>query len=152
MKNLPIASAAAALIISLALPAPVIAGASDAIASRIAAYRELGVTFKNVNDELRGSNPSSYVLQYSARQIRGMADRQYELFPKGTGPGTGKSKALAAIWSNPAGFKKAQDDFSAKAKAFATASAGGNVGQIRLAAKELARACSTCHRQFRRED
>jgi cytochrome c556 len=152
VKSLSIASTAAVLFISLALPAPVIAGASDAIASRIAAYRELGVAFKNLNDELRGPKPSSYVLQYSARKIRGMADRQYELFPKGTGAEAGKSKALAAIWSDPAGFRKAQDNFTAKAKLFATASAGGNVGQIRLAAKELGRACSACHRQFRRED
>lgn len=152
MNHLHRGSIAALTFISIGLAAPVNAGSADIIASRIAAYRGVGVTFKNVNDELRTGTPNSYVLQYSARKIGQFANQQYELFPKGTGPEAGKTRALPSIWRNPAAFKKAQDDFSQKALAFVAATKSGNLDRIRGAARELGRTCSACHRDFREDD
>lgn len=131
--------------------APVLAqGAANVVRARLDSYRELGASFKNVNDELRGKNPQPMVLQLSARQIRNVATQQYNWFPAGSGPQAGlKTKALPAIWSNPAGFKAAQDAYARQATAFNAAVASKDVAKMRVAAKSLGATCASCHKQFR---
>lgn len=131
--------------------APVLAaGASDVVRSRVEAYRELGASFKNVNDELRSAKPQAMILQLSARQIRNVANQQYNWFPAGSGPQPGvKTKALPAIWKNAAGFKGAQDAFAKQANAFYQAASTGDAAKVRVAAKSLGATCQSCHKQFR---
>ncbi|MET0251451.1 MAG: cytochrome c [Novosphingobium sp.] len=128
------------------------AGAADVIRTRHDSYRELGAAFKNVNDELRTPKPQAMILQLSARQIRNVAQQQYGWFPAGSGPQSGvKTKALPAIWSNPGGFKAAQDAYAKQANAFYQTAASGDVAKVRIAAKALGATCAGCHKQFRGE-
>lgn len=142
--------AVVALVAALAT-SPVLA--QDALKSRLASFREIGAAFKNVNDQLRSDTPQVFVIQVSAREIRNLARSQYTWFPAGSGPAPGvKTRAKAEIWSQGAQFKAAQDAFAAQADNFARVAQGGNVEQMRAAARTLGQSCGGCHRQFRSED
>jgi cytochrome c556 len=131
-------------------PPAVAAGAAEVVRSRVDAYRELGASFKNINDELRSPKPQAMVLQLSARQVRNVANQQYGFFPTGSGPQAGvKTKALPAIWSKGPAFKAAQDAFAKEANAFYKAAQANNVAAARTAAKSLGATCKSCHTQFR---
>lgn len=139
--------------LSAAMVATPLVAAADPIASRIASYRELGASLKNVNDELRSGTPQMLVIQLSARQIRDVARAQYGWFPAGSGPRAGvKTKARPEIWSQAVQFKAAQDAFATQANSFAAAAQSGDVERIRAAARSLGQACGACHRQFRAEN
>ncbi|MCE7796233.1 cytochrome c [Sphingobium sufflavum] len=135
-----------------ALAAPVAAAPGDVVKTRIAGFRELGAAFKNVNDELKGSAPQTYVMQLSARQIRDFARQQYSWFPQGSGPQAGvKTAAKPDIWAKGAEFKAAQDNFAKQADAFAKVAGTGDTANIRAQAKLLGQSCGACHRAFRTE-
>jgi cytochrome c556 len=141
--------AGAALIAVGAVPV-LAAGAADIIRTRHDGYRELGASFKNVNDELRGAKPQMIVLQLSARQIKNVSTQQYGWFPAGSGPQSGiKTKARTEIWTQTAAFKTAQDNFARQATGFNAAVASKDVAKIRAATKTLGAACAACHKQFR---
>lgn len=132
---------------------PLSAAPQDQVKSRLAGFRELGAAFKNVNDELKSDTPQAIVLQLSARQIRDSARLQYGWFPAGSGPQPGvKTAAKPEIWSKPAEFKAAQDNFANAAAAFYKVSAGGDPAAIKAQAKLLGATCSSCHKAFRTED
>lgn len=143
-----IAGALAVLTVGVA---PVLAaGGADVVRTRIQAYRELGASFKNVNDELRSAKPQAMVLQLSARQIRNVANQQYSFFPAGSGPQAGlKTKARADIWAKGPAFKAAQDAFTRQANAFYQAAQAGDAAKARVTAKALGATCAGCHKQFR---
>lgn len=135
-----------------AVGAPLLAAPADAVRVRVAGYRELGAAFKAVNDGLRAPSPDKAKLQASARTIRTAAARQYQWFPKGSGPQPGvKTAAKPAIWTDPGRFKQAQDAFAAKAVAFERVVASGDVAALRTASRGLGAACKGCHDQFRAE-
>jgi cytochrome c556 len=135
----------------LALAAsPVLAAGADVVRARHEGYRELGASFKNVNDELRSGTPQIVVLQVSARQIKNVATQQYGWFPAGSGPQAGlKTKARPEIWSKGPAFKAAQDAFARQANLFSQAAATKDVAKIRVAVKSLGATCAACHKQFR---
>jgi len=144
---------AVSLVLAVLAGTPLFAAAADTIKMRIANYRELGTAFKNVNDELRSSSPSTLMIQMASRDISRAAKEQYNWYPAGSGPEAGvKTRAKAEIWANPAQFKSAQNLLATNAEAFAQAAKAGDVGEIRAATKELGRACANCHRTFREED
>ena len=59
-----------------------------------------------------------------------------------------KSRALPEIYSNPAGFKTAQDNFRAAATKLVGAAKGGEA-PAKAAIQELQNTCGGCHKQFR---
>jgi cytochrome c556 len=123
-----------------------------ALGARVHGFRELGAAFKTVNDELKSGTPQVMMLQLSARQIRDASRAQTGWFPADSAPRPGlKTAAKPEIWSQPAQFKKAQDDFAAQAAAFYRVAATGDVAAMRIQAKPLGAACAACHRSFRIE-
>lgn len=137
---------------TILLAAPLLVGAVDPVKARLEVYRELGASFKNVNDELRKPQPQAYLIQLAARQISQTARAQYGLFPVGSGPKPGsKTYAKAEIWNQPAKFKAAQDQFATQAAAFAKIAGGGDPAKIRVAAKALGQTCGSCHKVYRTE-
>jgi cytochrome c556 len=59
-----------------------------------------------------------------------------------------KSRALPEIYSNPAAFKTAQDNFRAAATKLVGAAKGGEA-PAKAAIQELQNTCGGCHKQFR---
>ena len=141
-------SAAALALVTLAVP--VLATAADTVRTRVASYRELGAAFKAANDGLRGE-PQIVLLQQSARQIGNASKQQYAWFPAGSGVGA-KTAAKPEIWSNPAGFRAAQDAFARQAEAFKKAVVSGNAAVMRAEVKKLGAVCKGCHDKFRNKD
>ena len=123
---------------------------ADTVRARIASYRELGAAYKGVNDSLRGSELQTVMLGQYARQIRNASRAQYSLFPAGSGASAGvPNKAKPEIWSNPNGFKAAQDAFSRQADALVIAVQLGDAARIRATARTLGGTCKGCHDSFR---
>ncbi len=70
------------------------------------------------------------------------------MFPKGTETG-GNTKALPEIWSDPAGFQKAAEGYSAAATKLAEAAQAGDADAVAADFKVLGDACGTCHKAYR---
>lgn len=123
---------------------------ADTVRGRIAAYRELGASFKGVNDSLRGGEVQGVVLAQYARQIRNYSRQQYAWFPAGSGQESGaRTKARSEIWLKPNDFKAAQDAFARQADAFQRAVQSNNADTIRAGARALGGTCKGCHDNFR---
>ena len=134
----------------IGIAAPLLAAPADPVRVRIDGLRELGASFKTVNDGLRGSEVQTVLIGMAARQSRNAATAQYSWFPAGSGPRPGvKTWAKPEIWTDPVRFRQAQDAFAAQATAFQRVAAGGNAGAIRAAARSLGGTCKGCHDQFR---
>ncbi|MFL5254482.1 MAG: c-type cytochrome [Rhodopila sp.] len=69
------------------------------------------------------------------------------MFPKGSDKGD--TKALPEIWSDPAGFKKAADEFGAASTKLADAAKAGDADAVAVATKAVGDACGACHKAFR---
>ncbi|MBC2650481.1 c-type cytochrome [Novosphingobium aerophilum] len=139
-----------AVLLTGGLATPLVGAAPDAIRARIETYRELGASFKAVNDGLRTDEVQTVLIGQAARHIRNVAQAQYGLFPSGSGPAPGlKTKARAEIWRQPARFKAAQDAFAGAATGFQQAVASGDADAMRQAARKLGETCKGCHDSFR---
>ena len=137
----------------IAVARPLLAAPTDSVRSRIAGYRELGASFKSVNDSLRGPSPQLTMLRISARQIVAASRAQYSWFPAGSGAETKlKTGAKPEIWSQPARFTAAQNAFAAQADTFAQAVNSANPDAIRSEARKLGQTCKSCHDNFRQAD
>ena len=125
----------------------------DAVGVRVYAYRETGAAFKTINDQLKSGTPIKIMLRTSARTISNTARDQYNWFPAGSGAETGlKTKAKAAIWSDPAGFKAAQDRLAQEADLMSKVVETGDAAATQTQAKALGQACAACHQKYRQED
>lgn len=125
----------------------------EAVGVRINAYRENGAAFKTINDQLKSGTPLKIMMRASARTISNTARDQYNWFPAGSGAETGlKTKAKAAIWSDAAGFKSAQDRFAREADLMSKVVETGDAAAMQKQAKALGQACAACHQKYRQED
>ncbi len=134
----------------LAAAGPLFAAPADNVRSRIANFRELGASFKTVNDSLRAPEPQTFLIQIAARQIVNYSREMPGWFPAGSGPESGaKTKAKDEIWSQTAKFKAAQVAFSKQALALQAAAQAGLAPAIRTETVKLGKTCKGCHDTFR---
>jgi cytochrome c556 len=124
-----------------------------AIKARKANYKEIGGAFKTVSDEVKTGSPDIGTIRSLARDIATRAAGQMKWFPKGSGPESGeKTRAKAVIWSDMAGFNRAQANFVAAANGLNSAIASSNSAQIAQAHKTLGATCKACHDRYREND
>ena len=129
---------------------PLLAAPADAVRNRIDHFRELGASFKTVNDSLRTAEPQTILIQMAARQIVNASRDLPNWFPAGSGPETGeKTKTKPAVWTQAPKFKSAQTAFAAQAAAFQRAAQTGNAAIIKGEARKLGTTCKGCHDTFR---
>ncbi|HWT08144.1 MAG TPA: cytochrome c [Roseomonas sp.] len=69
------------------------------------------------------------------------------LYPAGSG--TGETRALPSIWSDPAGFEAARTTMVAALGTLRTAAASGDVAASTAAFNQVGAACASCHRAHR---
>jgi cytochrome c556 len=69
-------------------------------------------------------------------------------FPAGTDKISG-TKALPAVWSDPAGFQKAADTFVDAADKLAVLAKAGDADGVASQVKIVGEACGACHRTYR---
>jgi cytochrome c556 len=69
------------------------------------------------------------------------------LFPPGSDKGD--TKALPAVWTDPAGFHKAAEDFVAAASKLSELAKAGDADGVAAQIKPVGDACGACHRTYR---
>jgi cytochrome c556 len=112
-------------------------------------YEELGDAFKAVRDNTRGDSPDWAKLEKAAQTIVDDTVNQQQWFAKGTGPESGKTRALPEIWSKPDDFTAAQKMFSDRAPKLLAAVKGKDLAATQAAFKDVGGACKNCHDNFR---
>ncbi|WP_395336748.1 cytochrome c [Novosphingobium sp. BL-8H] len=143
----------AAVLVGVAALSPLSAAPVDAVRMRVAGFRDLGASFKSLNDALRRGDANPAAMAQATRRIRELSRAQYAWFPKGSGPASGtKTAARPEIWTDPAKFKSAQDAFAAQALALDTAASSADKTNIQSQARRLGATCKACHDSFRNED
>ncbi len=141
---------AVALVSLFACAGPLFAAPADQVRTRIAGFRELGASFKTVNDSLRTPEPQTFLIQIAARQIVSSSREMPGWFPAGSGPESGaKTKAKPDIWNQTAKFKAAQDAFAKQALALQAAAQSGLAPAVRAETAKLGKTCKGCHDTFR---
>ena len=146
--------------ISAILAASVFAGAAfaaelndeDYIKARIAHFREIGTSFKGINDQAKTGKPDMAKVKDLAGDLNALAKQQYTWFRPGSGPESEEmTKAKPDIWKKPAEFKAAQDKLLAESNAMLAAASSGNAALLPDRIKSLVGACQNCHQQFREQ-
>jgi cytochrome c556 len=84
-----------------------------------------------------------------ARAMVELARISADLYPKGTGPEAGKTRALPAIWEKPSEYLKMNEQWLAVSKRMLAAAEAGDLAEGKKAAKALSQACKDCHDPFR---
>lgn len=124
-------------------------GATEAQKARSHHYHELGKAFKSVRDRSKASSPDFGALEKDAAAVVEASVDQDKWFAKGTGPESGKTQALAEIWTDHEGFAAAQKMFSDSAPALLTAAKARDVAAINSAFADVGKSCKNCHEKFR---
>jgi cytochrome c556 len=78
--------------------------------------------------------------------------RWMKQFPTTFPPGSDKgrpTRALPAVWSDPAGFHKAADDFVEAAEKLTQLAKAGDADGVAAQVKVVGDACAACHRTYR---
>ena len=133
--------------------AAVAATPSDYVASRKAAYKQIGQANKAILDQFRGGSPSMPAVAANARLLAGYSDKIPGWFPRGTGPESGvKTAALPAIWTDPKGFRNAAQALRISSGRLLAAASQNNLPAAKAAAAEVGGTCRGCHQTYRSRD
>ncbi len=113
------------------------------------AFEEMGDAMKLLS-QYDGSDKAA--MQAAVKLLDDSQNELASWFPKGSGPGEGgitKTRAMAEIWTDWAGFEakdKALDDALGP---LMTASAEGKPDAVKAAFGDVGKACKGCHEAFR---
>ena len=121
-----------------------------AIKARQANFKEIGGAFKGINDEIKTGSPNWSAVRTAAHELSTRASGQARYFVRGSGPESGeKTRALPVIWTDAAGFAKANADFVRAAAALDGAAQRGDAAALAGARTALGGACKGCHDKYR---
>jgi cytochrome c556 len=112
-------------------------------------FHQLGDDFKTVRDLSRANPPDFAALQKAVQAVKEASADQDKWFPKGSGPESGKTRALPAIWTKPADFAAAEKLFSDGAGQLAAAVNASDIEALRAAFRTVGKSCKNCHDGFR---
>jgi len=104
---------------------------------------------KKIGNALKSSSPDIAAIQQSAAKIAGLAPKIQPLFPAGTGPDVGKTRAKPEIWQKPEDFALKAHDFGQAADQFNVAAKTGDLSQINASFAALGKSCKACHDLYR---
>ena len=103
---------------------------------------------------LRTAAEKGAALPPMGRAARGLAEWGAvipSLFPAGTGPGTGQTRAKSEIWTNRADFEQRARTFSESAERLVAAAAANDMAAGGVAWDATWESCNACHRLYRSE-
>ncbi|MDP1618768.1 cytochrome c [Phenylobacterium sp.] len=145
-----------ALCASLTLSGAAVAqggAAEKAVSARQAGFKQIGASFKAVNDELKRGKPDMAAVATAANRLKTHAGQVPTWFPRGSGVESGaKTAARAEVWSDAAGFADAAANLRAQTDRLAALAAEGDVAAVRKQATQVGAACKTCHTKYREAD
>lgn len=120
--------------------------AQDVIAQRREGLRGMGrhmEAIKAVSDARADTRPLVARVDEMIAFYRGLP----ALFPEGSG--SGNTRALPAIWSDRAGFERANANMVTQLEALRTAAASGDNAALTAAFGQTGQTCGACHRPYR---
>lgn len=118
---------------------------AETIAARRAGYKHIDAIAKSLYDA--GSPADVAPFAPKVAEISAWLQKIPTLFPPGTD--VGDTKAKPEVWSDPEGFKTAQQRAVAQVTKLQQVVAANDTADFAAQVKALATACSACHRQFR---
>jgi cytochrome c556 len=124
-------------------------GATEAQKARHHHFHELGDAFKVVRDQTKAASPDFALIEKNAQIVQTATVDQGKWFAKGTGPETGKTRALGEIWKNSKDFEAAQKMFADKAPALLAAAKAKDIAAVRTSFGDVGKSCKNCHDTFR---
>ena len=86
---------------------------------------------------------------FNSAMLDALSRMPWDGFAESTKGVTVKTAALPAIWSEPAKFKEAQDNFQKAVQALVAVSRGGDEAAQKSAIGAVGKACGACHQDFR---
>ena len=113
------------------------------------AMEAIGDATKKANNALKASTPDLAAIRDSAAKINTLAPKVQSLFPAGSGPDVGKTRAKAEIWQKPEDFALKAHDFVTAANQFDVAAKSGDIAQIKMTFEALGKSCKACHDLYR---
>ena len=154
MKIILTGLAAAGLSLACAaIAAPPPPAPAKVIALRKGNFKEIGGSFKAINDELKSGSPDLAMVRPAARDVASRARVAANLVPRGTGPESGvKTRAKAEIWARSAEFVQLQRNMITAADALDAVAKAGNVAALPGAVQAVGMTCKSCHDKFRETD
>jgi len=133
----------------LAVAAPSKDRALQIMHDRHEAMEKLGDSMKTLHRALDASpadlnavRAQTALMAKAAAQIPGM-------FPVGTGPDVGKTRAKPEIWTQQANFIGKSKEFLAATRAIDAAARAGDLNKVMALHERVDQACKACHDPFR---
>lgn len=122
----------------------------EAVLARQAVLKDMGKTMKELGEISKGDIESQRdALVAAAAKMRGMSAKPWDYFGQETSVARVKTEAKSAIWADPAGFRKAQDDFMAATDALVIVAAKGDAKTVVEKIGALGTSCGNCHKPFK---
>ena len=127
--------------------------AEKAVSARQAGFKQIGSSFKAINDELKRGKPDMAAVATAATRLETHAAQVPTWFPRGSGAESGaKTAARAEVWRDAAGFADAAANLRAQTDRLAALASAGDVAATRKQAAQVGAACKACHTKYREED
>ena len=123
------------------------AQAIDPIETRQAGQALLAGTFNGIRAVVAAKGDVK-TLEAPAKAMARWIRQFPSQFPKGSEHGH-DTKALPAVWSDPAGFQKAANDLSDASLKLAELAKAGDSEAVATQVKVVGDACAACHRTYR---
>lgn len=118
----------------------------DAVKYRQSAFTLIGSHFGRMAPVVKGDAPHDPAqIKANVQVLQTLAGLPWAAF----GAGTEGGGAKAEIWSDEAGFRKAQQRFNDSVAKLAVAADGNDLGQLRAAFGDVGASCKACHDSYR---
>jgi len=111
------------------------------------AMKGLGKAMKTLHRSLDAGDISAVRAQTAI--MAAAAPKIPAMFPPGTGPDVGKTRAKPEIWKQQAVFLRKSRDFAVAAQAIDAAAKTGDLNKVMALHEDVDKACDACHKPFR---
>jgi cytochrome c556 len=113
------------------------------------AMEGLGKAMKTLHRELDSDKPDINVIRAQTSTMAATAAKIPSLFPAGTGPNVGKTRAKREIWKQQDLFLRRSKEYLAAARAIDAAAITGDLKKVMALHENVDKACKACHDPFR---
>ena len=123
--------------------------AKSVMHERHEAMEGLGKAMKALHRQLESGKPDIDAVRQQTATMATTAPRIPGLFPAGTGPDAGKTRAKPQIWTEHDLFLRRAKDFEIAAQAIDAAARAGDLNKVMASHDGVDKACKACHDPFR---
>ncbi|MDJ0949066.1 MAG: cytochrome c [Alphaproteobacteria bacterium] len=126
--------------------------AANVIKYRQTVMKSLGAHMAAIGQIVKGEVGYTHHIMDHAVAISGMSRGLLEIFPPGTGPAAGETRALPDIWEKWGEFQGAALKLNQEAARLVSATGSIDSRLVQNQFAQLGKACGSCHKAFRKEE